>query len=271
MKITFSILLSCAIILCGAHAGSLMPQKGTILCRMTIVDTFYTTESGALTSSESPGCIPIVNNSESDLLLSIDLPTNITTLYKQELSLGELFIEVDGARRVKEDDKLEVTQGTRFNVRDDLLASHGKGRNLQAAGNITHHSVMVVRITSLDGVSPIHTLQEMRDRLFGGGPGLKSQYHACSFGQHVFADAGGIDITLPHGMSHYTTAAMVIQDSMKVVNDVYGKQVHELADNVMFCQPPGTGDWVAVAGTNHWRSTYNNEWCLSLTATMHGK
>jgi hypothetical protein len=38
---------------------------------------------------------------------------------------------------------------------------------------------------------------------------------------------------------------------------------------IMLCLPPGTGDWAANAGDGSWRSAFNNDWCLSLPATMH--
>jgi len=46
-------------------------------------------------------------------------------------------------------------------------------------------------------------------------------------------------------------------------------QITSLADRIMFCAPPGTGDWVAAAGLNHWRAQFNDAWCRSMTATMH--
>ena len=38
---------------------------------------------------------------------------------------------------------------------------------------------------------------------------------------------------------------------------------------VAMCLPSGTGNWAASAGINHYRSQYNDEWCLSLSGTMH--
>ena len=43
----------------------------------------------------------------------------------------------------------------------------------------------------------------------------------------------------------------------------------DVADHVLFCIPPGTGSWVANAVTGHWRSQYNDYWCMSLSAVMH--
>ena len=40
-------------------------------------------------------------------------------------------------------------------------------------------------------------------------------------------------------------------------------------DLVMFCQPPGTGTWLAYAYVNSIYSFYNDIWCSSSSAQMH--
>jgi len=40
-------------------------------------------------------------------------------------------------------------------------------------------------------------------------------------------------------------------------------------DLVLYCFPPGTGDWVAYAFVNHKFSFYNNKWCSSVSSQLH--
>merc|ERR1711971_1066814 len=40
-------------------------------------------------------------------------------------------------------------------------------------------------------------------------------------------------------------------------------------DLVMFCQPPGSGTWLAYVFINSWVSFYNDKWCQSVSAQIH--
>jgi hypothetical protein len=115
----------------------------------------------------------------------------------------------------------------------------------------------------------MYSLQELRDRIFGSGVGLKTQMADCSFDQLEFQDAGGLEITLPRNMAYYTNSSLIRAGAEQAILNLHKVTPDKLADKVMFCQPPGSGGWLANAGVNHWMSQYNNEWCLSLSANMH--
>lgn len=235
-----------------------------VVCRVTVIASMYWDEQkGRVQSKQAAGCIPIVNGTDSHLLLSIDLPSRITNAYSSEIHQGALFLRVDGATMA--DDALQVSDQTTFQVLDPAPV----GRQLQQLTTKGKMTVLVVRVTTLDGVSPDYSLDEMRSRIFGSGIGMRSQFAACSFGQLMMEDTGGMDVIVPNNMSHYSSGAMLVNDAEQVILDTVGRASYEIADKVMFCQPPGTGNWIANAGVNYYRSNYNNEWCLSLSADMH--
>ena len=99
------------------------------------------------------------------------------------------------------------------------------------------------------------------------------QYRKCSFGklQWELAEAGVIDVQLDQPVADFGTGSSKILDAAqaKVIQMLKVDQITSLADRIMFCAPPGTGDWVAAAGLNHWRAQFNDAWCRSMTATMH--
>lgn len=156
-------------------------------------------------------------------------------------------------------------------------------------------SVKVIRVSVLDS-QVTATAQELEQTLFGGtGVSFVSQYDACSFGQLNWipspstnlglTESPVIDVQLDNPAWSYDSPSAVVSEAQIVLKETFHlDSAADLADNVMFCLPPGIGfpsggnetsgvknkdNWAASAGVNYFRSTYNNEWCTSLTATMH--
>jgi hypothetical protein len=245
-------------------------------CRMTIIDTMYSEDQGQtqLAFTEDPyikynrtfGCIPMQGNMTDQLLSVQQLPPSITDVhgYSRLLNEGRLLVKVTGA--IISGMELLVSDDTTYQVLGESPVNSSFGqRQLNVA---TKMSVMVVRVVTRDGVGPDFSLEEIRARLFGSS-GFKAQYSECSFGQLEFQDAGGMEVRLPREMSYYTQPSLLVEDAEKAILDVYKVTPNQLADKVMFCQPPGSGSWIARAGVNHWQSQFNNEWCMSLSVTMH--
>jgi hypothetical protein len=251
----------------NANKGKRLGFTGTgesvdepLLCRMTMIDVMHQNEDGSLSTTSSSGCIPLIDREETDILLPMELPRNIRQTYRQELNKGILRVEVYGAELTE--DKVKVTDSTKFVV---IRKPYGR-TGLTSTGNL---SVLIVRVTTSDGVSPFYSMSDMRARIFGSGAGMKSQYDACSLGKLQFQDAGGLEIRLSNPASYYTAPSQFVAETQAAVLALKGQTVDKLADKVMFAFPPGTGNWVATASTNHYRSIYNDKWILSLTATMH--
>ena len=273
----FSVILLFALVV-GSNAPTALRRSATsvqsgdpITCRLTIVNTLYPEDSvdpyggvNMIRNEQTSACIPYFDNVESDLILTVDLPASFVSANLRSLSYGTLFVNVTGAAIVQ--GVLQVNSRTTFNVLDQL--SDNMTRRLQTKTTGTQ-TLMVVRVTTQDGVSPPFTLDEMRARIFGDGVGLRSQFLACSSGQLAFEDAGGLDITLPLPIANYTNSYQIVTAAQQVIYNTVGKLANQIADKVMFCEPPGTGNWLAVAPMNHWRTNYNNNWCLSLSANLH--
>jgi len=213
---------------------------------------------------QTSACIPYFNSVESDLILTVDLPASFVSANLRSLSYGTLFANVTGATIVE--GVLQVNSTTAFNVLDQLPDNMTRRLQTKTTGSQT---LMVVRVTTQDGVSPPYTLDEMRARIFGDGIGLRSQYLACSSGQLAFEDAGGLDITLPLPIANYTNSYQLVSAAQQAIYATTGMLANQIADKVMFCEPPGTGSWLASAVVNSWRNNFNNNWCLSLSANMH--
>jgi len=238
--------------------------QDSVLCRITVVNTIN--DSG--TREEQTSCISIVDSSESDDVFPVALPPDFFAENSEAIARGQLIASISGATLT--DEGLQLSDDARFEVLDNLSEGlrHLEQRNLAATGT---KSVAVVRISTADA-SPMFSSDALRIGMFGEGINLKTQYDACSFGQlhWELASVGVIDVKVNKPVSDFTSGSALVtaaQKQMKVEMDI--ASVSDLADKVLMCLPSGTGNWVASAGVNHWRAQFNNEWCLSLTATVH--
>jgi len=246
--------------------GGRRTQEEPLLCRITTISTKYEMPDGSVNETEEAGCIPIYDNRESDKLLPIHLPPNITQTYAPSIADGSMMMSITCATVGEE----EVTMGddSEITVMDDEAFRQRRLSLMEPAkGRMT---LMVVRVTTSDGHGPTKSLAEIRQGMFRDRIGFKAQYKACSYGQLEWVDAGGLEVKLDKPLSAYTRAMQLADDAVaKIVSTMKLRSVQELADKIMFCEPGGVGNWIAVAGVNHWRSNFNDQWCLSLTANMH--
>ena len=141
-------------------------------------------------------------------------------------------------------------------------------------------TVLVIRAVAADSATTA-TEEALSDDIFGtlgDAYNLKSQYSQCSDGQLQFEPLttnslvgtdGVYTLNLP---IEFVTGADddVIRDAMvnQAIADL-GAPLETIANYVMLCLPPGTGDWVAYAYLNHWLSVYNDAWCQYPSAQMH--
>jgi hypothetical protein len=65
------------------------------------------------------------------------------------------------------------------------------------------------------------------------------------------------------------------KDAMQAAIETKLKSVAQMdlkniADKIVFCYPSKSpGSWIASASLNYWRATFNNQFCVSLSAGMH--
>lgn len=249
--------------------------SGQVLCRITKVDTLYSTcvdddyHQEDRAEDEEISCIPIVNNTETDLVLPVSLPEDLATRYKNEIAQGTLLLAIDGASINSDNDGIILAPNATFSVIDDVPDHQ---RHLVAKPSVTGKmTLMIVRVVTKDGVSPDKSLYQLRKAVFYNEVSFRTQYRDCSFGQLMWQDAGGMEVILDKPISQYSKPNDLLMDAQKKIMEMRPdlESTSQLADKVLFCQPPGTGNWLAVAPINHWRINMNNEWCTSLSALMH--
>jgi hypothetical protein len=170
-----------------------------------------------------------------------------------------------------------------------------RGRNL--ADDVIK-KVLVIRFVASDAQTTA-TETELADDMFGasgeladgifdhifddifGASGdvvnLQSQYNACSYGQLQFNaltsnTAVGTDGVYTVNLPDTVIAGAADSTIRNAARDEATAQLGtltDIADHVIICLPPGTGDWLAYAYVNHWLSVYNDDWCRSPSTQIH--
>ena len=239
----------------------------SVFCRITMFDTMYVSEDGEPESSEQVTCIPIVDEVESDFDFPIDFPLDFLEMHKEDIEQGKLLVSISDAQLVG--DGLEIGSNPQFTVVTDRRFRHLQERHLEIKDTMT---VAVIRISTTDA-TPRDSAATVKGNLFGDGINFQTQYDACSFGKlkWILAPTGVLDIQLPNNVTEFAgrPGALVYEAQQFLKSHLNVLQVSGLADKVIMCVPPGTGDWAASAGVNHWRAQMNSNWCSSLSGTMH--
>lgn len=202
-----------------------------------------------------------------------------------KLIVPTAFIEGDGLV-VPEDAEvtLENTMPAKQSKSSKSDRRHLRTRNLYSnkrrlSSSTGTKKMLVIRVVANDAkVTP--SSDKLRDDVFEDDNCLKTQYARCSFNQLRFVKATGkeviggvLDIDLNKNVigRDRNTVQLEVQDAAKVHFD-NNPNWRNAFDHVMICLPPGTaGDWIAYAYVNSWLSIYNDEYCSSVSAQMHGK
>jgi Gametolysin peptidase M11 len=251
--------------------SSLLPPPITVKCRVTMIGTMLLRGGGSSSVQEQISCIPIIDHRESDDLFPlVGFPDDTASAYQEWIEHGDLYAVISDVVLVNSTIQLSSSS---LVTAVDMHATRNRRevRRLNTGPAIGTLTLVIVRVSTVDS-SPMASIQDIQQVLFSSDIGFKSQYSACSFGQLNWEPApnGDLDLFLPEPISSYASASDLVNAAQeKIRNDGIALQVSDLADKVMFCLPPGTGDWAASAGVGHWRAQFNNEWCTSLSATIH--
>jgi hypothetical protein len=237
--------------------------------RITTVSTTVEGKDGKLQlkdEQEKVSCIPIIDGKEVDDLFAIDLPSHFVQTHKSAISTGELFVSITNA----------AFHGTTVvlskNSSVSVISTPRSGTPASNSTSTGTKTIALVRISTSDA-SPIYDARTLHETLFSlEKVNFRTQYSNCSFGQLQWslAPAGVMEVAVDQPTSAFSSAAELVtaaQDKIKATMGI--SDVSSLADKVLMCLPSGIGSWVANSGVNHWRAQFNDEWCISLTATMH--
>jgi len=183
-----------------------------------------------------------------------------------EIDEDNLFVSIDNVVEIK-----EIPEGDRRLKNNRRLSSW----------TIGELETLVIRVISSDGMEP-PSANSLHDDIFADGACLKSQYDACSYGQLTIkeyqedivngvepVEPGIIDVHININAQGNSRNALR-KEAKQVAEEMFGGvTLNSIFDLVLFCMPPGTGDWLAYAYINSWESYYNDAWCQSLSALMH--
>jgi hypothetical protein len=237
-------------------------------CRVTIVDTMIevpTNTTSKSTNEKQISCIPIINGEETDDLLDLPLPDDISEVNKASIELADLYLSIPGA--TIEGNRVVIPSTPVFIVLDPP-----EQRRQLSSSTTGTKTLAIVRVSTSDK-SPIFSATALRNGIFGNGINMKTQYEACSFGQLRWEPApvgvaGVVEVRVNQRVAEFATGTALVTAAQKQIKTDLGiSAVSDLGEKVIFCLPAGTGGWIASAGIGHWRAQFNDEWCLSLTGT----
>jgi len=239
----------------------------SIFCRIIQVHTMLP-EMGE--DSDEFHCMP---ENEPDHQYPVSLPDDILAAHENELENGQFSLQITHAHlegyEIVTTPKTEYIANTIFTRSVVLNGAQRTEKPIYAGKGVSR--VAVVRVSTRDAESSISKAR-MEEMLDGGTVSFVTQTEACSNGELRYVSAGVHDVYMDRPVDA-TTAYQLAQDAGDVFltnEDGSKKDVAEVAEHIMFCLPPGTPNhWLATANSFHWRSWYNDEWCLSLSAAMH--
>jgi hypothetical protein len=216
-------------------------------------------------------CSPVIDDMVSDFSYTIDIPNEFIEENQIELQDGTLFASipsgeiVDGAVVYPFNSEITVASAP-----DSFSAR--RRRRLQTMGT---SRVLVLRISALDTTNT-YSASQLYNYIFDDSepytqPTLTSQYGKLSFGKLNFVPTqyGVMEVQVPLNATGAST--MAIRDAaIGAVQTQYGvSTITDLADHVMICIPPGTGNWAGSSPVQSWRIVMNDVWCGFLSGFMH--
>jgi len=139
-------------------------------------------------------------------------------------------------------------------------------------------TVLAIRANAKD-TSTSMDLQAMISRIYESKYSLRRQYKKCSVNQLKllpFEGKTSTGVNVENGVGEVfidinvkgSVESKVEREMVNEANAKYGNLSAQF-DFVIFCMPPGTGDWLAYASVNGWKSVYNDKWCDNLTVLQH--
>jgi len=149
-----------------------------------------------------------------------------------------------------------------------------RGRAL--ATNMGTLSTLVIRVLDSNGKGPDADQKQLENDVFEDDSCLKSQYEACSYNKlkiepfkNDIVENGVVDVQVDYDLTKNSNRAEMQQLVFQEANNKLGDLSDDKFGLVLFCLPPGTGNWLAYAYSNHKYSFYNNEWCTFVSAQLH--
>lgn len=243
----------------------------SILCHITM-ECVSTREADGQTHQQQHHheCSPVENGLVSDFSYTVDLPTEFIEKNNDALLAGTLFANIPMGQIV--DSAVVYPFNSEITVGTAPESFETRRRRLSASTET--RTVLVLRISANDA-TPAFSDQQYFNYIFDETnvtqPTLASQYKRLSFGKLNFVPTkyGIMDVKV--NMNANGATSMSIRDAaIAVVQSKYSvSTITQLADHVMLCIPPGTGNWAGSSPVMSWRLVLNDQWCGYVSALMH--
>jgi hypothetical protein len=253
-------------------ANATAEEDASVLhCRLAVITATYPTATHGVNTTTDLGCIPLKNGSETSRMLTVAAGDRhrITSASFREVADGNFRVAIRGSS-VNEDGGLNLARdATIKNLEEDDRNPAMEQWHRQTSATMGTKTLYVVRVSTPDS-SHSKSLSQLISGMFStSSTSFQSQYKACSFGKLAWQSAGGMDVTLDSRISSYTSSSQLAEAAIGKVEARVGRSINTLADKIVFCQPPGTSGWIAVATVNGWRVNVSSGFCLSLSTLMH--
>jgi hypothetical protein len=207
----------------------------------------------------------------SDYSYPIDLPADFVELNNDALTSGQLFANIPGGQIVN--GKVVYAFNIPITLADPPETFETRHRRLQATTGA--QKILVLRISANDSTNT-YSASQLYNYIFSTSdptntPSLVTQYSRLSFGKLNFEPTMGGVIEVPVNMNANGALSSTIRDAaIAYVSSAYGvSSLTQLADHIMFCIPPGTGNWAGSSPVVSWRIVMNDQWCGFISGFMH--
>lgn len=242
--------------------------KAALVCKISV--ECVVTKEISKKSKHHFECSPVYNGTVSDYTYLIDLPSHIIEHHREELTAGDLFVNIPGGNIVG--DSVHVPKDSKVAFVAPPL--HFTSRNLQQGVTGTR-SVLVLRVTTNDA-TVVYSSQDIYNYVFDNSqthtqPSLRSQYGKLSFGKLTFVPAqqGVLDVYVNMNANGGSVSGIRDAAISAATSQFQVSSITSLADHIIICVPPGTGNWAGSATVSGWRIVLNNDWCGYLSGQMH--
>jgi hypothetical protein len=246
----------------------------TVDCRVIVLETVYHSDQDEndKENRKIECCLLSANSSdgrrrETDQCPSIHLPTDLISQHETQLRRGEVILSIPDA--IIDRKTIHYPENASIQVsHHDLETASARRRLVQSTGR---RSVLTIRVSTRDSLVGFST-SELYDLMFDDQRGsVKTQMESCSFRKlGIVPSRGGVlDVYLPAYASSVPRDEMVDLALAEAKKKLSLQDIGDAADFIRVCLPPGTGNWVALAAKNHWKSVYNDLQCGYLSVTMH--
>ncbi len=242
-----------------------------MVCHLAM-ECVSTAEAGAQTKTHHYNeCSPVENGMVSDYSYPIDLPADFVEQNKDAMMSGKLFAKIPRGQIVN--GKVIYPYTVKITVADSPESFEKRHRRLQATTGA--QKILVLRISANDSTNTF-TASQLYNYIFSTSdpintPSLVTQYSQLSFGKLNFVPTMGGVIEVPVNMNANGALSSTIRDAaIAYVTSTYGvSSLTQLADHIMFCIPPGTGNWAGSSPVVSWRIVMNDQWCGFISGFMH--